>query len=502
MSILLQVSIGDALDRLSILEIKQDKIKDCKKLEYINKEITNIQSSLQSCNIIPRQNVYYNILKYINLELWKLTEQLNYFNDLTLLERSKLCYDTFLFNKYRYRTKSILNFKSDTKEQKSHSKDTVHIEIDQDTFYDKLTEINKYSILYDDIVFIVNDKDLQKIAEQIYPFATCYTACPFAICCASCIESPNTKIFDNVPEHGAPCERATSRPCQEPIVRPKASLCDQKVFRKPINGNCFEFPNITYISGGKLGDFILQLTICNEYYLKTGKKADIYICNYTENFMCSLNVTLQELTKLLLGQAYISSINMIEDKYDYISNYDIDLSKWRLSNTLNKCWDENDQNRPNFMHIFKDVYNINLGEHKWLHMNTDTDISDIKNSILLNITTYRYVHVNYNQLLLSGRPVIFICYNREEYIDFKNMSDFNISYIQVHDLQEMALYIRDCYCFVGNLSNPLNIAIAQHKYCLAVFSTSNGGCLFKNMNIPNFYWYENDTCCTKKITDI
>ena len=36
--ILVEVSVGELLDKISILEIKQEKIKDTEKLKFINEE--------------------------------------------------------------------------------------------------------------------------------------------------------------------------------------------------------------------------------------------------------------------------------------------------------------------------------------------------------------------------------------------------------------------------------------------------------------------------------
>ena len=44
--ILVEVSIGELLDKLSILEIKQEKIKDTDKLEYINDEYAVLKEQL------------------------------------------------------------------------------------------------------------------------------------------------------------------------------------------------------------------------------------------------------------------------------------------------------------------------------------------------------------------------------------------------------------------------------------------------------------------------
>lgn len=69
--IIVEVSVGELLDKISILEIKQGKIKDVNKLEFINKEHSilknqlekNVQSSLKLQEL-------FNSLKEINAKLW------------------------------------------------------------------------------------------------------------------------------------------------------------------------------------------------------------------------------------------------------------------------------------------------------------------------------------------------------------------------------------------------------------------------------------------------
>ena len=44
--ILVEVSVGELLDKLTILEIKQEKIKDSEKLKYINDEYSVLKDQL------------------------------------------------------------------------------------------------------------------------------------------------------------------------------------------------------------------------------------------------------------------------------------------------------------------------------------------------------------------------------------------------------------------------------------------------------------------------
>ena len=69
--ILVEVSVGELLDKISILEIKKEKIKDPDKLKFINDEY-NILSEQFKKNIKPDEklNKLFNSLKDINSKLW------------------------------------------------------------------------------------------------------------------------------------------------------------------------------------------------------------------------------------------------------------------------------------------------------------------------------------------------------------------------------------------------------------------------------------------------
>ena len=69
--IIVEVSIGELLDKISILEIKQEKIKDPEKLKFINNE-HSILKAQQESNIKSDEklNSFYQSLKEINSKLW------------------------------------------------------------------------------------------------------------------------------------------------------------------------------------------------------------------------------------------------------------------------------------------------------------------------------------------------------------------------------------------------------------------------------------------------
>ena len=69
--ILVEVSVGELLDKISILEIKQEKIKDTESLKFIKDEYNILRTELDK-NIKNDENLknLFNSLKEINSKLW------------------------------------------------------------------------------------------------------------------------------------------------------------------------------------------------------------------------------------------------------------------------------------------------------------------------------------------------------------------------------------------------------------------------------------------------
>ena len=69
--ILVEVSVGELLDKISILEIKQEKIKDPEKLKFINDEHIILKDQLDnSVKSDEKLNTLFQSLKNINAKLW------------------------------------------------------------------------------------------------------------------------------------------------------------------------------------------------------------------------------------------------------------------------------------------------------------------------------------------------------------------------------------------------------------------------------------------------
>ena len=69
--IIVEVSVGELLDKISILEIKQEKIKDPDKLKFISNEYSILKNQLdKNIKSDDKLNKLFQYLKEINAKLW------------------------------------------------------------------------------------------------------------------------------------------------------------------------------------------------------------------------------------------------------------------------------------------------------------------------------------------------------------------------------------------------------------------------------------------------
>ena len=116
--ILVEVSIGELLDKISILEIKKVKIKDPKKLEFINDEYNILKSQLdQNVKSGEKLDNLFQSLKEINSKLWVIE------NEKRMCEKNsdfgekfiKLSRDVHFLNDERAKIKLLINDQSGSK---------------------------------------------------------------------------------------------------------------------------------------------------------------------------------------------------------------------------------------------------------------------------------------------------------------------------------------------------------------------------------------------------
>lgn len=159
----LPVSIGEALDKLSILDIKLENIKD-NRYEHVKKEHDLLYDKLQ--NYIQKTEKYYNMIKKTNKHIWNLMDLLRdgeNIDDGTYLRLSK---ETIYANDVRFRIKNKINniCKSSLKEQKSYKVLKTLFDLTNFTGDIKiLTNIIYYFSIMSDELYIKTQKD-----EHIY----------------------------------------------------------------------------------------------------------------------------------------------------------------------------------------------------------------------------------------------------------------------------------------------------------------------------------------------
>ena len=110
--ILVEVSVGELLDKISILEIKKEKIKDEDKIKFINDEYKILKSEFdKNVKSDVTLDKLFDVLKEINSRLWVIED------DKRLCEKNsdfgekfiKLSRDVHFFNDDRARTKLEIN---------------------------------------------------------------------------------------------------------------------------------------------------------------------------------------------------------------------------------------------------------------------------------------------------------------------------------------------------------------------------------------------------------
>jgi len=124
--ILVEVSVGELLDKISVLEIKKEKIKDPENLKFINDEYNILNEQLKN-NVTSddKLNNLFKSLKEINSKLWVIED------DKRLCEKNsdfgekfiKLSRDVHFLNDDRAKIKLEINkhTKSKIKEIKAYT---------------------------------------------------------------------------------------------------------------------------------------------------------------------------------------------------------------------------------------------------------------------------------------------------------------------------------------------------------------------------------------------
>ena len=148
----LPVSLGEAIDKLTILDIKLETITDFRKKDVLV-EFTLLKDKLNE--FIIKYNNLYETMKKVNLLIWNMMDKLRDGN-LNAEDYLTVCKECIEYNDIRFRVKNKINYisKSFLKEQKSYKINRIIISINININNNEtLLNIIKYlSFIYDEII--------------------------------------------------------------------------------------------------------------------------------------------------------------------------------------------------------------------------------------------------------------------------------------------------------------------------------------------------------------
>jgi hypothetical protein len=224
--------------------------------------------------------------------------------------------------------------------------------------------------------------------------------------------------------------------------------------------------SIVYVSGGKLGDLIHQLSIISEMYFTTEIKAILYLRpdHFDSNYLTTYNDTYN----LIIQQPYIEKYAIWNDE-----PYEIDLSIWRNSPLLYK---------RSLQTIFSSVYSIDWGRSPWLFIREKKP--DLMSKVLFCCSECpgRFPDkINFNKLFAKYGidNVLFITQTISEYTNFSSKTGITLQLYTPSSIEDFVNSINSCALFIGNLSSPLTYAYALHKSNIALV---NSECWDQNMH--------------------
>lgn len=204
-----------------------------------------------------------------------------------------------------------------------------------------------------------------------------------------------------------------------------------------------------YVSGGMLGDFIQQLSVIQEVYMKEKRKGILYIAPIGDYFKFGIEKAYEDTYPFIIKQEYIEDYKIYNNE-----NHDVNLSAWRTCGLVHTT---------SWTNIFKHTYNIDWGKNRWLYVDTDDKYKD---TVFISCSfTRSFPNIDYNILFspYEKDKVIFLTQNMDEYTNFNKLTGYELNVLVVKSLEEMVIAINSCKLFIGSLSSPLTIAHSLHK---------------------------------------
>jgi len=437
------VSFGELVDKYSILELKMKYITNTEKLEDIKNEMSMLEPFISK----TRNTVFYSLIVHINELIWKDSEQIkrmsldnpSYKNIKCYAELSQRILSN---NQKRFRLKNHFNleYASSFKEHKSYDDTVCYIDISsEDEVYDKIPEINYMCISYDIIYF---NNEYKELICQLF--------------------SNRNIFFTN----------------DVTTLSTINCYCELSKFILDEHRNNYDFKPITYVSGGRLGDFINQLSVVCENYYKTGRKGILFIGNVGDRFSFGLENAYKDTFNIIVSQKYITSYKLHNGE-----QADIDLSLWRndwptVQMFLNYQY--------NWCKIYRLVYNVNWAKHKWINNSEHANYLNWDDKIIINITSYRFVSesaIAKMKAIVSSSidSCIFVSNETEFYSYFVQETGLKIPHYIPKNFSETVAIIDACKTAFLGFSSLAAIANSLHKLHYLIGISGSDGYIYNNI---------------------
>jgi hypothetical protein len=244
------------------------------------------------------------------------------------------------------------------------------------------------------------------------------------------------------------------------------------------NRSKLQMNTISYLSGGLLGDFIHQLSVINETFVKTGRKGDLYITDDVgDKFRRGVEHTFNDIYSVVISQEYISSFKIHNGE-----KIDVNLSEWRNRAVMNS-----------WQYIYS-IYDVEWGKTPFLKLPDTT--SEHSNTIFISTTPTRWPgQINFNllfvKLKINERDIVFLCSDIHDYNHFSSTTGINIPYILCDTFESLVHKINGCLFLVGTLSMHVAVADALFKKRIALYHDVGDAAISMQTN-SNGIWKVDD----------
>jgi hypothetical protein len=418
---MLPVSEGEILDKLSILEIKQKEIQQTERRVEIEKELQLYESFF---HLKHSFQIYYQLISFVNKRIWDLTDIMKKM-DSNHSQYAPVSAIIFDYNQQRFRIKNMINkmANSSVKEQKSYASQTAYVNVFMEST----------SMIYDIIYCLLHYDNVEVHCQKV------------------------SDAFKHTIQSLFPTVSITNE--EKPPTNIQAQEFETKQLYDYLQTQLKECLNpLFYLAGGKLGDFILQLSVVEQNYRKTGRKGVVYMYDnipnlrYVPTFSNGLQGTYDDIYNLIIKQEYILDFKIWNNYY-----YDINLSKWYNSPLLY---------HTSWCNIFKSEYDVEWGKEKWIQ----TKQLDIYKELIVITPFARDITVNLIELLskLDTSKMVFACFTQEQYKNFVKKFGLELPVILCKNIEDMAIVINSCALYIGCMSSPLALAQATHANTVAL----------------------------------